>query len=287
MMKMNKGIIVINKPQDWTSFDVVNKVKHLLRIKRVGHLGTLDPMATGVLLVTYGSATKLFDLMQHKVKTYVAEFQLGLLTDTLDATGKVLIDKNVVIDKNDLINSITKFIGSIDQIPPKYSAKSINGVRAYDLARQNIDFDLKAKRVEVYDINLLNFDAKSNVFKVEISCGSGTYIRALGRDIAEKLGTHATMTSLVRTRVGDFDLKQAVPILDLNENNISNYCLSLGKCLNYETIALDEITTKRIINGQTLIIDKPDNIYKLIVDNDVIALVEIKNRHAKMSIYLG
>ncbi len=287
MRMMNKGIIAINKPQGWTSFDVVNKVKHLMKIKRVGHLGTLDPMATGVLLVTFGSATKLFDLMQEKVKTYVAVFQLGTLTDTLDATGEVIEQETVSVSRDDLARIVPKFIGSIDQIPPKYSAKSVNGVRAYDLARQNIEFELKAKRVEIYSIKVLDVDASMSQFTLEITCGSGTYIRALGRDIANALGTYATMTSLVRTRVGNFDITKAVSILDLNNDNIEEYCLSLNECLSYDKIDLAEHDVKKLLNGQTLILNKQDNVYKLVQNNDIIALVKVVNNHAKMSIYLG
>ena len=171
-----KGIIPINKPINWTSFDVVNKVKHTLRqiygknSPKVGHLGTLDPMATGVLLVTVGSATKLFDLMQQKTKTYVATFEFGYETDTLDATGEITNKSTNLPNIQQIEKVLPKFIGKISQIPPKYSAKSINGARAYDLARKGVEFELKPKLVEIFDIKIINF--VKNVIKLEIICGS-------------------------------------------------------------------------------------------------------------------
>ena len=171
----NRGIIPVNKPKGWTSFDVVNKLKYKLKPLKVGHLGTLDPMATGVLLVTVGKATKLFDLMQEKKKTYVATFEFGYETDTLDATGDVQEKSEKIPSLDEIMNVLPKFVGEIDQIPPKYSAKSVNGVRAYDLARQNIDFELKPKKVKIYNIKFLSFE--SGLLKLEIECGAGTYIR--------------------------------------------------------------------------------------------------------------
>ena len=282
---MSKGIIPINKPSGWTSFDVVNKIKHLMHMRRVGHLGALDPMATGVLLVTVGPATKLFDVMQEKVKTYIAEFEFGWLTDTLDSTGETLSKENVVIYQDEIEAVLPKLIGDIDQIPPKYSAKSINGKRAYDLARQNIEFDLPAKRVSIYSIELLSYD--KNVLKVQVSCGSGTYIRSIGRDIAAMFGTTATMTSLVRTSVGQFDLSKALSIDGLTSDNIIDSVLPIDKALDLPILELDDIEAKRILNGQTLILDRDDGQYKLNVDDDTIALVKINNKHGKMSVFLG
>ena len=210
----NKGIIPINKPKDWTSFDVVNKLKYKVKPLKVGHLGTLDPMATGVLLVTVGKATKLFDLMQEKTKTYVATFEFGYLTDTLDATGTTTETTESIPTKEEILSVLPKFIGKIDQIPPKYSAKSVNGVRAYDLARQNIEFELKPKIVEIFNLNLLSYENGS--LTLEISCGSGTYIRSIGRDLAKEVNSLATMTSLTRTKVGNFALEDCVKIENLD-----------------------------------------------------------------------
>jgi tRNA pseudouridine55 synthase len=193
---MNKGIVAINKPQGWTSFDVVNKIKYMVKPVKVGHLGTLDPMATGVLLVTVGSATKLFDLMQTKSKTYVAKFKFGIETDTLDATGAVVKTVEQIPSVEQIKTVLPMFIGKISQIPPKYSAKKVNGSKAYDLARAGIDFELKPKEIDISRFELLEHKGKQFSFVIE--CSSGTYIRAIGRDLADLIGTPVCMIKLVR-----------------------------------------------------------------------------------------
>lgn len=279
----NKGIIPINKPKGWTSFDVVNKLKYKVKPLKVGHLGTLDPMATGVLLVTVGKATKLFDLMQEKTKTYVATFDFGYLTDTLDATGTSTETTKNIPTKEEILSVLPKFIGKIEQIPPKYSAKSINGVRAYNLARQNIDFELKPKTVEIFNLNLLSYENGS--LTLEISCGSGTYIRSIGRDLAKELNSLATMTSLVRTKVGDFTLKNCVEIENLND--VEQIMLPISKILTYPVLKLDETQKFKLLNGQKLSINEKDGLYSLINDEDIEAIVEIKQSIAKMQLFLG
>lgn len=279
----NKGIIAINKPKDWTSFDVVNKLKYKLKPHKVGHLGTLDPMATGVLLVTVGKATKLFDLMQEKTKTYMATFEFGYITDTLDATGKAIERTAHIPTKNEILSVLPKFIGKISQIPPKYSAKSINGKRAYELARHNVDFELKPKIVNIYELNLLSYER--NILKLEIICGSGTYIRSIGRDIAAELNSLATMTELVRTKIDNFTVDLCHNIDDCLD--IQNIIIPIKDVLNLNVLNLNEQQTFKLLNGQTIDTDKCDGLYSLQDDNDVIALIEIHNLQARMSVFLG
>ncbi len=282
MMK-NKGIIPINKPKDWTSFDVVNKLKYKVKPLKVGHLGTLDPMATGVLLVTVGKATKLFDLMQEKTKTYVATFEFGYLTDTLDATGTTTETTKNIPTKEEILSILPKFIGKIEQIPPKYSAKSVNGVRAYDLARQNIDFELKPKTVEIFNLNLLSYENGS--LTLEISCGSGTYIRSIGRDLAKEVNSLASMTSLIRTKVGNFTLENCIEIEDID--NFEQIMLPISKILTYPVLKLDETQKFKLLNGQKLLINEKDGLYSLMNNEDIEAIVEIKQSIAKMQLFLG
>lgn len=280
----NKGIVAINKPLNWTSFDVVNKIKHMVYPQKVGHLGTLDPMATGVLLVTIGKATKLFDLMQEKTKTYVAEFEFGYETDTLDSTGKVINQKEIKnIDKSNLVKAIQTQIGEIEQIPPKYSAKSINGKRAYDLARKDVEFELKPKKVRVYQIDLISFDGTK--CKLKIQCGSGTYIRAIGRDIAKELNTFATMTSLVRTNVDKFSLESCQNIQDLTVESIKIY--DINEVLNYPIMHLEKLELTKILNGQVIKTEKNDGNYVLNDGDNTLAIVKVDKNFAKMSIFLG
>lgn len=283
MMMKNRGIIPINKPKDWTSFDVVNKLKYKLKPLKVGHLGTLDPMATGVLLVTVGKATKLFDLMQENRKTYIATFEFGYLTDTLDSTGQVVEKNDIVPNIDEIYSVLPKFIGKISQIPPKYSAKSINGVRAYDLARQGAEFELKPKVVEIYDIKLLSYENK--ILKLEIQCGSGTYIRSIGRDIAIKLNCLATMTSLIRTQVGGFNIENCKDIQEIED--IDAEILPIKEFLPFKSLEVTKEQQFKLLNGQTLIFEFKDGIYSLEDDFDTVALVEIKQNRAKMSVFLG
>jgi len=281
---MNSGIIAIDKPKDWTSFDVVNKIKHIVKPFKVGHLGTLDPMATGVLLVTVGKATRLFDLMQEKKKTYLATFLFGKATNTLDSTGEIVGTTDNFPTREDIEKVLPKFIGTIDQIPPRYSAKSINGKRAYDLARQNIDFELKPKIVRIFDIKIINY--VDHILTVEIECGSGTYIRSIGRDIATELNSFAIMTSLVRTSIDHFSIDKCIKIDDINKDNITNKIISINEILDYPILNLSPIDTSKILNGQTIIIVQQDGVYKLLDQDRVLALVEIKKNHAKMSLFL-
>ena len=279
----NKGIIPINKAKDWTSFDVVNKLKYKLKPLKAGHLGTLDPMATGVLLVTVGKATKLFDIMQEKRKTYIATFEFGYQTDTLDSTGKTIDYCDTIPTEEEINLILPKFIGKISQIPPKYSAKSVNGSRAYDLARQGIDFKLKAKEVEIYSITILSYSNK--ILKLEIECGSGTYIRSIGRDIAKELNSMATMIDLVRTKVGEITIDRCFNISEIEE--IEEKILPIQDFLNYEILDITNEQKSKLLNGQTIVIDKTDGLYKLNEDYDTIALVQINGNKAKMSLFLG
>ena len=281
-----KGILPINKPQGWTSFDVVNKIKHMLPKKtKVGHLGTLDPMATGVLLVTIGKATKLFDIMQQKTKRYVATFKFGVETDSLDATGKIMKTNSKIVTLEQINAVLPKFVGKIEQIPPKFSAKSIGGKRAYDLARENVDFELKPNKITVVSYRTISLD--NNIWEVEILCGSGTYIRALGRDIANDIGTLATMTSLVRTEIDNFNLNQCVEISTLNAENLAENTIKIKDVLNLPTLKLSDEECFKILNGQSLNLPNKDGIYQITDENDTIALIDICNFNAKMSIYLA
>lgn len=282
---MNKGIIAINKPEGWTSFDVVNKIKHIVKPNKVGHLGTLDPMATGVLLVTVGKATKLFDIMQQKQKTYLATFEFGYETDSLDSTGKIIKTNNTIPTKQEIEAVLPSFIGELDQIPPLFSAKSINGVRAYELARRGEKVELKSKKVVVYSIKLISY--KNNKIVLEIECGSGTYIRSIGRDIAYQLNSLATMTELVRTKVGKFKLENCKEITNINKENVYENISTLTEVLDYKILTLDETFNNKILNGQVVDVNEKDGNYFLENKNDIVAIVKVVDNKAKMSIFLA
>ncbi len=208
------GIIVVKKEKDWTSFDVTKKLRSILHEKKVGHTGTLDPMAEGVLVVCSGAATKLVDAISGTVKVYEAEMQLGISTDTEDITGTILEEKPVNVSTTDVESAITAFIGTYDQIPPMYSAKKINGKKLYDLARQGKTVERKPNRITIHDIKIK--EIKLPYIRMEVTCSKGTYIRTLCKDIGERLGTGATMTALLRTRVGQFTLDDSHTISEIS-----------------------------------------------------------------------
>ncbi len=281
---MINGIIPVNKPAGWTSFDAVNKIKHLTGFK-VGHLGSLDPMATGVLLITINKATKLFDIMQQKNKTYLAKFKFGYSTDSLDATGSVVESCSKIPTRQQIEAVLPKFKGKISQVPPNYSAKSIGGVRAYSLARKNVDFVLPAKEITIFDIDLVGFENAE--LTLDITCSSGTYIRAIGRDLAIKLNSLATMTELTRTKLGEFELADCVEIADLNKDNVTSKIVSIDKVLNYPILKLDAQQTSNLLNGQTLLVDEIDGEYFVTQNKNIVAIAKIANKKAKMQIFLG
>ncbi len=279
-----KGLLNINKPKDWTSFDVVNFVRHKLKIKQVGHLGTLDPMATGVLVVTVGSATKIFDMFLNKSKTYVAEFEFGYLTDTLDATGKVVKTTQIVPTLKEIENILPQFVGDIMQLPPKYSAKKVNGQKACDVARNGKEIELKPCQIHIEKLSVLCY--KDQKLKLEIECGAGTYIRAIGRDIAEKLNSIATMTSLVRTKVGDFELRDSIEISNQTDN-IKDNLLPLDIVFEQFDIVDDEQLAFRLVNGQTVKTDLKQGKYRLYVGNEFVAICEVDDGKIKMKKYFA
>jgi tRNA pseudouridine55 synthase len=204
-------IFNIYKPVGWTSFDVVKKIRGITKEKKVGHAGTLDPFAGGVLIIGTNSDTKKLGKISGTIKSYRAELQLGEETDTLDLDGKVVNTKPVPILDKDLIKSVLKhFIGKYKQIPPMYSAKKVNGVRLYKLARKNKTIDRAPVEVNIIDLTLNDIQDKQIDFSV--TCSKGTYIRVLGQEIAKKLGTEGHLTKLQRISVGDFVVQDSIPL---------------------------------------------------------------------------
>ncbi len=204
-----KGIINFYKPKGITSSDAVVACRKILGTRAIGHMGTLDPMGEGVLLLGVGKATRLFDYFLKKDKVYEAEFAFGYETDTLDSEGKIADKTDSVPDIESIKRVLSAFSGKQMQIPPSYSAKSVNGVRSYKMAREGNSVELAACPIEIYSLRLLRQTAE-NVYLFEIHCSSGTYIRSICRDLAHKLGTLATMTSIKRTRCGHFTCADAV-----------------------------------------------------------------------------
>jgi tRNA pseudouridine55 synthase len=205
---MDAGIIVMDKPADFTSFDVVAKLRGILHIKKIGHTGTLDPIATGVLVVCVGRATKLVSKLTAEEKIYEAGVLFGEKYDTGDITGKLIKNDSVVITEDDFRTACQQFVGDIDQIPPMYSAKKVNGKKLYEYAREGIEVEREPERIHIYSIELLGFDFPHA--QIRVHCSKGTYIRTLIEDISETAGTVGTMESLRRTKNGDFSIEDAV-----------------------------------------------------------------------------
>ncbi len=211
------GILVMNKPRDFTSFDVIAKLRGILKIRRLGHTGTLDPMAEGVLPVLVGTATKACDILPDETKAYRAGFRLGLVTDTQDITGKTLSTAAVNVTGSQLEAVIPRFIGEIQQIPPMYSAVQIDGKRLYDLAREGKTIERPARSITVHDIIITQYDAAAGAGVLEITCGKGTYVRTILHDIGAVLGCGACMTSLTRTMASGYSLADAHTFADVEQ----------------------------------------------------------------------
>lgn len=212
---MINGIINIHKEAGFTSHDVVAKMRGICGQKKIGHTGTLDPQATGVLPVCLGSATKLCDLLTDKDKEYVAELLLGQITDTQDVTGRVLEERPVEVSEEEVRQAVMSFVGEYDQVPPMYSALKVNGKKLYELAREGKEVERRARPVRILEIEILAMQLP--VVTMRVACSKGTYIRTLCADIGEKLGCGGTMKSLVRTRVERFELKNAVTLGELQK----------------------------------------------------------------------
>ena len=244
----------MNKPKGWTSHDVVAKVRGLAAQQRVGHAGTLDPMAEGVLPVLLGRATRLADFIQQGQKTYTATAHLGASKDTDDAEGTVIREQPIPLLTQALVESaLERFRGEILQTPPQYSALKVAGRRAYAVARGGGEVELAPRSVTVYDLRLLEWSPSYLSF--EVTCSRGTYIRALARDIAVELGTLGHLTALVRTRVGPFGIEDALTLEDLATRGVDQTLLSASCAMpDLPTYAATQDETQRLANGQTLLV---------------------------------
>lgn len=251
------GFLNIRKEEGASSAYVVSRVRRLVHTP-CGHMGTLDPLASGVLPVGIGNATRLFDFFLDKKKTYLAHFRFGVTTDTLDGEGAVR-PAGRVPSRAEIEGVLPGFIGEIDQLPPKYSAKSVNGRRSYELARAGQEVELSPKRVRIEGIELLE-QTGADEFSFRIVCGGGTYIRALARDIATKLGTGAYMSGLVREGSGPFSLETAVRLSDLTPENVAEHLIPTDSVLPFPSITVED---KRYFRGVRIPCVREDGLYKI------------------------
>lgn len=252
-----RGLLLIDKPMGLTSFSAVSVIKRTAKEKRVGHTGTLDPMATGVLPVLLGRATALSSLLLEGNKRYIAGIKLGVTTDTDDITGEILTEKSVNVAQSDLEKALKGFLGIISQKPPAYSAIKKDGVRLYKLAREGKDVEIPERQVEILEIKQLTPLGEDNCFTAEFYVSKGTYIRSLARDIGEALGCGATLFSLRRTETSQFSIESCVPLDLLTEGNIENYLLSEERVVSHlREIFVTEKQASRFCNGGQLSFDR-------------------------------
>ena len=255
------GIILIDKPKDITSFGAVARVRRICGEKKCGHTGTLDPMATGLLTVMLGGATRFSELLPSHDKAYRAEFRLGTVTDTLDITGKVLETRPVSANAAQVAAALAEFVGEIEQLPPMYSAVSVNGKRLYDLARQGVEVEREPRRVTVYSAEILEANESAGEYAVSVECSSGTYVRTLISDLGEKLGCGAVLTELRRTAANGFKIDSAVTLEALSQaaesGELDRLIIPVDRALEeYPIITVSAAQARRFGNGGELSLER-------------------------------
>lgn len=288
------GIIIINKHKGCTSHDIVYKVKKMFN-EKVGHTGTLDPMATGVLPLLIGKGTQCSKYLINHDKIYNVTLQLGEKTDTADSEGKVIETKEVkekTLKKENIEKILEKFKGKQEQIPPIYSAIKVNGKKLYEYARKGQEVEIKPRKIEIYNIELLNINEKQKQIEFQVSCSKGTYIRSLCEDIAQRLGTVGYMLELKRIQVGNFNIKEAITIEQL-ENNIDNKEFIEENFIqfeeifeNKEKIELDDRKLRLFLNGVQLTMTCKDEIYRIYSNNKFIGIGIVKDNLLKRDVVI-
>ena len=270
------GLLLINKDKNMTSRDVINKLNHIFSMKKIGHAGTLDPLATGVMVCLFGKYTKLVDLITSYNKEYIAEIKLGIKTDTLDITGNVIETQNVKVTNEDILKVFDNFPKEYMQEVPIYSAVKINGKKLYEYARNKETIELPKRKVNIYNLELISFNKDIITFKVKVS--KGTYIRSLINDLCEKLNTIGTMNNLIRTKQGNFDIKDSYKLEDILNGKYKFQ--NIKEFLDYPVIEIPNELIKKVENG-----NKVENIFNIedkvifTKNNKDLAIYENKNNN--------
>lgn len=275
---MISGILNVNKEVGISSNKCVSLVKKALDIKKVGHTGTLDLEAYGVLPIVIGKATRVSDYLMDDKKEYITEAVFGKRTDTLDYSGEVLDTSDIVFDKDQLLEVMEGFKGEITQIPPMYSAIKVNGQKLYDLARKGVEIERKVRKVSIYEFELLKYEFPKAKFK--IICSKGTYIRTLIDDLGEKLGSFAYVDSLCRSKVGDFYIEDSIKsqnLLSMDKDQLLNKLDSVDSALNrYKKVILPNMYYKQAINGMTMLVENyyGDELVRVYIGDEFIGLAK-------------
>lgn len=286
------GIVLINKEKNCTSHDVVNKVKRITKSK-VGHTGTLDPNATGVLPLLLGDATKVSKYLINHDKEYEVVLQLGIKTTTADVEGDIIEEKEILqnaFDENYAKNILKQFVGKQEQTPPIYSAIKVNGKKLYDYAREGKTVEIEPRKIEIYNIELLKLEADLKQIQFRVKCSKGTYIRSLCEDIAEKFGTVGYMKELNRIQVGEFNIRNAITVAEFEENvkgqNYSNI-ISIEEIFKYKNrIDLEEKDLEKYLNGVNLYQNYTDDVYRIYLNNKFIGLGTVSEQKLKRDLVI-
>lgn len=291
------GIIIVDKPKDFTSFDVIAKLRRKLGQRKIGHMGTLDPMATGVLPILLGDTAKFQIFVPDNDKSYTAKMKFGITTDTLDITGRVLSKQKSEIKEQDLERVLNSFLGEIYQIPPMFSAIKKGGVKLCDLARKGISIDREKRKVFVNDIKIMNFDFENQEAEISVNCSKGTYIRTLCDDIGKNLGCGATVSELRRTLSNGFTERCATPLEKIIEMSLEDIC---QKCILpterlFASFPVAEITlaqSTRFKNGGSLAVERvkfdsptqESTPYKVYCDDEFVGLGEVSKKTNELKV---
>lgn len=281
------GFLNVYKPAGLSSAKVVSGVKKHFHLDKVGHMGTLDPLASGILPIAVGKATRMFDYFLDKTKTYIARFTFGKETTTLDAEGEIVATSDTVPTLSEIESALCHFIGEINQLPPSYSAKKINGTCAYKLARQNVEFTLKPKKILVKEFKLLG-QISADTFEFEIACGSGTYIRSLARDLACALGSKGYMSALERVEVGVFSKVTSITFDDLMQSeNLDKFLIPIPKVFDkMPKMVLNSNDIKKLCDGQTIKTTAQDGFYLVFDGETLVCVAEASQGNFKLKTYL-
>ena len=285
------GILVINKHKGCTSHDIVYKIKKMCN-EKVGHTGTLDPMATGVLPLLIGKGTLCSKYLINHDKIYKAKIQLGIETDTLDVEGTIIDTKVVnddILEEDNIRATLNSFLGKQEQIPPMYSAIKVNGKKLYQYAREGKTLEIEPRKIEIYNIELLNIDKENKQIEFKVECSKGTYIRSLCKDISLKLGTIGHMIELQRIQVGDFNIKDSITLEEINADLsiIQEHLINIEELFkNNENITLDNKKLHLFLNGVQLNINKEEGTYKIYNNDKFIGIGCIKDNKLKRDIIL-
>ena len=278
------GVLIINKPKGNTSHDIVNIVKKELNITKVGHAGTLDPNATGVLPVLIGNATKISKYLIEHDKVYIAELKLGEKSSTGDLEGEIIEKKSVPkLNEDQIKDTLKLFLGKQQQIPPMYSSIKINGKKAYEYARKGLKVEMEPREIEIMNISLIKF--QDNIITFKVKCSKGTYIRVLCEDIAKSLGTVGLMKELCRIKVNEFDIKNSVTLNDIKNGNVQ--VINIEEIFKLQScIKLNNRETKLFLNGVKLSNNKLDGLYRVYNNNVFLGLGIVSNNLLKRDVII-